>query len=560
MMTALPALHAVFDTPCLFLPILLVVSIPLVAAVAAGYTALSAAVTVLVTAAALRPTVARTLVATLAAYPTGALMPSLPHELRNGYSAIVGALLIIFVLRADAIHVFAPAALVLVTQNFVGLSGRSRLLASSLTVLGYLAFRHAVRVSFAADDMDETTLVMVLAAKLTSLAFNVYDGESALGLDRAVERATQARDAAALVPSAPAALASASRRVTLLIDRRARALGAPPAPLAFLGYALSFSSSLVGPAIDFADYTAAQTQADGARLDTRRLPAAWKLVQGLAWAAVAALAGARFNADNIVACAREGASPLALLLVALPAVVISRWRYYAVWKIAEGACVAAGFGFRNADEARPLNPAVADFSLFSGIDLRAAAVLAFGDTDVFGIGTGSEDWEGASNVDPLTVETRVDYGHAIAHWNKKVQQWLFETVHTRVEGGPLVKRWTTFAASALWHGFSPSYYMTFGTMALQQDAARALSTAARGRGWSACGTAGRGSRCARGALWVAQWALTVASMAYAGIPFIVPRTSDALLIYGRLWWGGHVAIAAAHAAALILRATARKAD
>ena len=60
------------------------------------------------------------------------------------------------------------------------------------------------------------------------------------------------------------------------------------------------------------------------------------------------------------------------------------------------------------------------------------------------------DWEGASNCNAITVETRNSIQDQISHWNIHVQSWLANYIAFRLP--PSVSRPVTFLASAFWHG------------------------------------------------------------------------------------------------------------
>ncbi|RUM77503.1 MAG: hypothetical protein DSZ12_00110 [Sulfurovum sp.] len=57
-------------------------------------------------------------------------------------------------------------------------------------------------------------------------------------------------------------------------------------------------------------------------------------------------------------------------------------------------------------------------------------------------------------------------------WNKRTLVWLRRVVYDRA---PKHQTLAVFAVSAVWHGFYPGYYLTFGTAALFTIAARLVS-------------------------------------------------------------------------------------
>ena len=187
---------------------------------------------------------------------------------------------------------------------------------------------------------------------------------------------------------------------------------------------------------------------------------------------------------------------LTFALYTIVTLFIVRVQYYAVWKLAEGGCVLAGFGYRDAKkvgETRRSTPAgklvFGEFlwflSLFgiSSSSLRSflqciccsrgsngyAATL--GQLGVFLTDDeASPDWEGVSNVNPFTMETRVSMRDSISNWNSNVQAWLVNYVFLRFPKlGINANKWVTMLTSAFWHGFFPGYYLAFMTAPFIQE-------------------------------------------------------------------------------------------
>lgn len=60
-------------------------------------------------------------------------------------------------------------------------------------------------------------------------------------------------------------------------------------------------------------------------------------------------------------------------------------------------------------------------------------------------------------------------------WNQKTLVWLRRVVYDRA---PKYQTFAVFAISAIWHGFYPGYYLTFGSAALFTVAARLVRSTA----------------------------------------------------------------------------------
>lgn len=61
------------------------------------------------------------------------------------------------------------------------------------------------------------------------------------------------------------------------------------------------------------------------------------------------------------------------------------------------------------------------------------------------------------------LQTALNFKILLDRWNVKTSQWLRFTVYRRV---PIFKTLSVYAVSALWHGFYPGYYISFGCGAI----------------------------------------------------------------------------------------------
>jgi hypothetical protein len=434
--------------------------------------------------------VARMLLCLFLAYPLGLLTPYLPSaHLRHLWCLIMGVLSVQCVFGAGWLHLMLPATAVYVATAFFRatglLRGQGHWVAAVIS-FAYLIYRHLSRDAAFANGMDDSTLSMVMVVKLYTLCYNLYDAEW-VRARRAGEKLDEG-----LSPK-------------IAESREQRMVEALPNPLAYYAYVFNFCTVFTGPAFEFKEYATAQEQTNAehsANLPSRFLPGLWKLVQGLVWFALAVLLQNRYATDDLFMLSHtEPSTPLYLRAVLL-SLLFSRYKYYAIWKVSEGAAVLAGFGFRAAkSKDRKLNPAVEDFEAFTGFSLRD---FFKGPVDSLGLGIDSTcDWEGASNVrfavicsppppppffpmpppaqlyhrtalhsslllsllshapthlfphphpqcNPLTVESRVSIRETIANWNTHVQSWLANYIALRLPKS--MSRPLTFLASAFWHG------------------------------------------------------------------------------------------------------------
>jgi lysophospholipid acyltransferase len=310
----------------------------------------------------------------------------------------------------------------------------------------YLIFRHLSRKAVKADGLDDSTLLMVLVVKLYTLCYNLYDAQVTCAPGE------EARLAALAKGADKRAARAAAAALRLLPEQQARAIAALPNPLEFLGYVFNFPTVIVGPAFEMGEYLAAQRRASAPA--ARVFPALWKFLQGVAYLGVYATIAKAFPLDGVYAEAvRPGATFASAAAALVLALLFSRYQYYAPWKLVEGAAVLCGFGYREASPARKCNPAVEDFEAFTGWDFRGWAQRNLTPmVDSLGLGIkGLPDWEGACNVNVISVETRVSFKNTIDNWNMHTQSWLARYIFVRVPEAWQPK-FVTFLASAFWHG------------------------------------------------------------------------------------------------------------
>ncbi|KAJ3495292.1 hypothetical protein NLJ89_g10651 [Agrocybe chaxingu] len=279
-------------------------------------------------------------------------------------------------------------------------------------VMGHLTVNHVIRAiyGFSYETMEVTGPQMVLTMKLTTFAWNVYDGR----------RKTEELDKWQL-----------SKRITTY-----------PSLLEFLGYSFYFPGILVGPYLDFSEYMElinetmfqhAHVKASvkkGKRLPPGRKRAAYtKMFLGLVYLGLFVLYGPTYNfsvASDPEFMKKSLFERIVLFQLGGP---IERCKYYAIWTLTEGASILTGLGF----------------------------------TDI-GI-HGKPMWDGAANVKVWQIEFPPNFKVLLDSWNMKTNIWLRECVYKRVT--PKGKKpgfsssMITFFTSAFWHGIASGYYLTF---------------------------------------------------------------------------------------------------
>ncbi|KAF9202846.1 lysophospholipid acyltransferase [Haplosporangium sp. Z 27] len=199
----------------------------------------------------------------------------------------------------------------------------------------------------------------------------------------------------------------------------------------------------------------------------------------------------------------------------------ARFKYYAVWKMAEGACVMSGFGYNGVDEK-----------------------------------TGKAKWDATSNIDIWGYETGESIKDLSDSWNKGTNIWLKYSVYFRVlapgaKPGAL-QTFATFAVSAFWHGFYPGYYLMFISTAITLTAGKTLRRHLRPRFVSA--TTGKTPR------WYnfMGMLMTQVSMNYLSMPFLILTFKDSMELWKDLYFIPHIGAIAVIILVPILFPTKRK--
>ncbi|KAJ3353712.1 lysophospholipid acyltransferase [Entophlyctis luteolus] len=268
-----------------------------------------------------------------------------------------------------------------------------------------------------AKKFDATTPMMVLVIKLTSFAWNVYDGS---------------KPEKEIIP-----------------ELRSKTVKVFPALLEFFGFVFFFASFLVGPAFDFNDYReyisgqGVFSKPKSGKQPSRILPALKAFIGGVICMGVFIKFSKDYSYD--ICATREYAYEWPYwkrFLFMQTAGLVARSKFYTAWLLSEGACNLVGIGF-------------------SGYDAQ-----------------GKPTWTRARNVSIIGFELAQNPKLLIDAWNMRTGAWLKNCVYLRLvkpgeKPGTLVT-FTTFLVSALWHGFHLGYYLTFTVGALYSMVGRTL--------------------------------------------------------------------------------------
>jgi len=278
-------------------------------------------------------------------------------------------------------------------------------------MMGHLFWNHVDR-ALHGDPFDGSYNItgpqMVLVMKLTTFAWNAWDGRRpAEDLDK--------------------------WQMQMRVSKF-------PSLLEFLGFSLYFPGVLVGPFLEFAAYMplingTSFNAANGSESHRQGLPngrkrAAYrKMLLALGFLGMYMVVAPKISFQTTVTAWFLQQSLLYRILVVQLAGFVERSRYYSVWILTEGASILTGLGFTG------YSP------------------------------SGVATWNGAANVDVRKIEIPENFKMLIDSWNIKTNVWLRECVYKRVtpkgQKAGFQSSILTYLTSAIWHGVSPGYYLTF---------------------------------------------------------------------------------------------------
>lgn len=451
----------------------------------------------------------------LAAYPISLIFASVKSAtLKHVANAALGVFFAQWVFGSAWIHslISAAVAYALMAVGVVvpPLRGVTHLLVFAW-MMAYMTASHLYRlhVDYMGWSLDFTGPQMLLTIKLTSLAYNMYDGLAQKARYERKVKELQEANAVATKNGDEKAAKSASYKSRILSERLDRAVTSLPSPLAYLGYVYCYTSFFAGPAFEYAEYDRAvkETLFKGANGQTdlqwgsRRIATAKKALTGLLFLGLTAFGRAKFPFDAAFNSQELLHAPvlqrLAYIWVAL---FFTRCKYYFAWMIAEGSANLAGYGYRLSKD--PKKPS---------------------------------DWEGSKNIDILGVEFAPSMSAYSRAWNMSTQNWLSRYCHYRVGElwGESAGMIATYTLSAVWHGFYPGYYLFFLSIPLIQNVDKTLSRKIKPRMKALGGTV------ATVYDYVGRLVATCA-LAYLVCPFVALGWDEGVTVWASLYYVGHI--------------------
>ncbi|KAH9927125.1 MBOAT-domain-containing protein [Epithele typhae] len=374
--------------------------------------------------------------------------------------------------------------------------------------MAHLTVTHIIRMSDDSvyDRVEISGPQMVLTMKLTTYAWNVFDGRR------------------------PAEEQDKWQTAQRIVDY--------PSLLEFLGFTFYFPGFLVGPYLTYNEYQALVTGSlykeaenhelqildEAHHLSQRLVPhgrkrvAYRKMFTGLLFLGLFVLFYPEFNYSYLVTDGFEARRTLSRLLFLQVCGFFERTKYYAVWTLTEGAAIQTGLGFTGYSE------------------------------------SGRTKWEGAANVNVWNIELAENLKVLLDSWNMKTNVWLRECVYKRVT--PQGKKpgfrssIATFATSAFWHGLAPGYYLSFIFFAFVQTCGRLARTYIRPLLLPATYVSARGAppppQTHKKQMYdTLGMLITVTLTNYGTLPFMLLAIDDSMVAWNSVYWYGHFLIGAA---------------
>ncbi|ORX36566.1 putative member of the MBOAT family of putative membrane-bound O-acyltransferase [Kockovaella imperatae] len=367
--------------------------------------------------------------------------------------------------------------------------------------MGHLLYNHISRLvaGTPTSEIEITFTQMVFVMNLTTFAWNVHDGR------RKVE--------------------------DLDTSQRATRLDHVPTPLAFLGYCFFFPSMLIGPSFDYATYDALihrtlyqnPPSTHGAKQDVksttpqrrpygRRRVAYLHLLIGLIFLGFYSTYGTRAGYDRVLTPVWKQWTWLQRFGFIQFAGFTARTKYYAVWSLAEGACILTGLGF-------------------NGYDPK----------------TGRSLWNRVQNVNILSIESAESFKVLFDSWNCRTNVWLRDCVYKRLttkgKKPGTIQSMATFMTSALWvspHGVEPGYHLAFVTAGMLTSLGRQYRHFVRPYFLP---PAGSSSSLSKRVYDLIGWFMVQSNLNYVVAPFMLLSFRNCMTAWSRMGWYSHIIIA-----------------
>lgn len=275
--------------------------------------------------------------------------------MKSLFNLILGVLLSQYAFESSWVYLFVIAVGSYVLLSVCYLTGGPLLRYSPqimlATLVGILFVRHLYKLhsSYLVWLVDFTGSLMLFVVKVSTLAYNMYDGTYAKKqLEKSAEN-----------PSIP------EGRVA--VQRLERSVPAPPSFLHFMGWMMCFSSVFAGPAFEYYEYARVvcpgtvynKKSSEATEDQPGRIKAGFqKLGLGIVMLALTAKFQGVFNAEALFSeelrmpnaklpswAPTQAQFSVIWLAFFLVCMFFARAKYYAAWLVAEASANIAGFGY-----------------------------------------------------------------------------------------------------------------------------------------------------------------------------------------------------------------------
>ncbi|XP_068093066.1 lysophospholipid acyltransferase 1 [Hyperolius riggenbachi] len=399
---------------------------------------------------------------------------------RHVFATLIGAYLAVFCFGWYSLHIFTLVSLCYLIMMFTSPQKVQRY--TFIVALGYLTLCQINRVyifNYGILTTDFSGPLMIVTQKVTTIAFQVYDGMS-----RNPESLTKQQ-----------LQASVKKRPTLL---------------EYLSYHLNFMSVLAGPCSNFQDYVAF-IEGRHIRLKLQEInfkeklpaqdPSPNKAVINKIFICVISLIlfltvtkafPIHYVLDDTFI---EDSSIVTRLVYLYIAAMANKPKYYFAWTLADAINNAAGYGFNGVDD------------------------------------EGNFKWDLIVNLNIQKIELATSFKMYVDNWNMQTAVWLKRVCYDRA---PKYRTPLTFLLSALWHGVYPGYYFTFITGIPVMLAARAVRNNFRHYFTS--------SKVHKLGYDIITWIVTQLAISYTCAPFFLLAYGTTMKFYKSFYFYLHITI------------------
>ncbi|KAI8842826.1 MBOAT, membrane-bound O-acyltransferase family-domain-containing protein [Chytriomyces cf. hyalinus JEL632] len=314
-----------------------------------------------------------------------------------------------------------------------------------------------------------------------------------------------------------------------------------PSLMNFLGYMLFVPAFFCGPAFDFNTYMDwKHSRGVYKSIPSVFVPALKVFSLGVLLCGVFMQFGDYWDYSHFVDANYVMQSTIANRIMTMQVSgVFMRFKYYGVWKISESVCILSGLGYSGTHPPTP--PTISQTTTNQQQDT----------------------WTSCQNVNISALETSSSPVGILSNWNMFVNAHLHKNVYTRLRSAGVatpVANAVTKAFSALWHGFYPGYYLTFGSAAFMSVCAGILRRELRPlvavvpdkkkKEEAVVDTVNDSHAssvpvlaASKSAYDVAGWALSQLIMNYICAPFPLFWLKEGLAVWASVYYFGHVGMA-----------------